>query len=234
MRHLERSAAELLKMDLRIGGGDWTPTPHGKFMAEVLARNNLVEGKEVLELGGGTGNHTIIMVRQGAQRIVTTEILPERLETTRRNVERNCPDARNVEYRVADWLRTPGAFDLVVTNPPFARSGKRNRRYFIDSLILDAHRRLRPDGLIVFVQSSMADLPKTRAWLEENGYAHEVLGRTEGPFRDSYFEDETFMEEVHRAPDGFKIRDGVYTETLYVVKARLERWEAPGSAHLPS
>ena len=120
-----------------MAGSDWTPTPHGRFMAEVLARHNLVSGKDVLELGGGIGNHTIVLVRQGAKQIVTTEIAPERSETTRRNVEHNCPDAQNVEYRVADWLDIVGRFDVVVSIPHFAKCGWQNRRYFIDSLILD-------------------------------------------------------------------------------------------------
>ena len=93
---------DLLEMDLVAGAEDWSPTPHGIFMAEVLAGDNVVRGKEVLELGGGLGNHTIILVRQGAKRVVTTEIGASRAETTRRNVEANCPGATNVEYRVAD------------------------------------------------------------------------------------------------------------------------------------
>jgi len=229
----EAAPEDLLRMELVAGEGDWAPTPHGKFLAETLAKHNLVRDREVLELGAGVGNHTILMVRQGASRIVATEIAEDRLKTARRNVERNCPDATNVEYRVADWLSTDGLFDVAVANPPFAKSGKRNRRYFIDSLILDAHKRLREGGLLVFVQSSMADIAKTRARLQENGYEPEILGSMQGPFRDYYFEDKSFMEEIRTVPDGFEIRDGTYIETLYVVKARLVPWAPPETAHLP-
>ena len=45
-----------------------------------------------------------------------------------------------------------------MSNPPFARSGQRNRRYFIDALILRASRVLCDEGELLFVQSSMADL----------------------------------------------------------------------------
>ena len=37
-------------------------------------------------------------------------------------------------------------WDCVVSNPPFAKSGKRFRRYFIDTFILDAHKLVRPGG----------------------------------------------------------------------------------------
>lgn len=224
----------LLAMELDARDGDWQPTPHGIFLGQVLAAHpELLAGRDLLELGGGVGNHTIVLVRQGAQSVTTTEIVPDRSETTRRNVERNCPDADNVVYRVADWLHTDGRFDVLVTNPPFAKSGKRNRRYFIDSLILDTHKRLNEGGDLIFVQSSMADIEKTRRRLIENGYEVEILGSSEGPFRDYYFEDETFMEEIRNVENGFEIRDGTYYETLYVVRARLVPRSPDEGAHLP-
>ena len=223
--------AEILDMDLSAGGDDWQPTPHGRFLAEVLAEHNIVQDREVLELGAGVANHTIVFVRQGAKQLVATEITQARIDTTRENVERNCPQAANVEYRVADWLGTEGQFDVVVTNPPFAKSGQRNRRYFIDSLILDAHKRLKPGGVLSFVQSSMADLGRTQRELERNGFRHEILGETRGAFRDYYFEDETFMREIQEVPNGFEVEDGTHYEHLYVLRAVLEPWSPPDGAH---
>ena len=43
MSSMEHTATELLDMDLAVEGNDWNPTPHGIFMANVLARNNLVK-----------------------------------------------------------------------------------------------------------------------------------------------------------------------------------------------
>ena len=223
---------ELLEMDLSVGGGDWKPTPHGEHLASVLAHQNLVADQEVLELGGGVANHTIILLRQGPTKLVTTEITKERLRTTRTNVEHNCGVDPRIEYRVANWLDTEGRFDVVISNPPFAKSGKQNRRYFIDRLILDAHHRLRRGGLLVFVQSSMADIAKSWRRLEENGYEPRRLGETEGPFRDYYFEDQTFMEEIQTVPDGFEVRDGTYYETLVVLGSRLRPWKPPAGADL--
>jgi len=222
----------LLDMDLSMGEDDWTPTPHGQCLAEVLAENNLVEGKTVLELGAGTGNHTTLLARQKAKQIVATEITGELISTTRANVERNVPDAP-VEYRVADWLATEGTFDMVISNPPFCVSGKQNRRYYIDSLILDAHKRLNSGGTLVFVQSSMADLDKTLSYLDENGYDAHVLGERSEPFRDYYFADETFMKEIQDVPNGFELRDGVHYETLSVVAGTLRPYTPPAIAHLP-
>jgi predicted RNA methylase len=224
---------ELLDMDLSGGEDDWTPTPHGQFLARMLAEHNVVQGLDVLELGAGVANHTILLQRQGARSIVATEITEDLLATTRRNLERNCPGADNVEFRVADWLDTPGTFDVVVTNPPFCKSGRQNRRYFIDSLILDGHKRLRPGGKLVFVQSSMADVAKTERRLRENGFTVERLGSTQGPFRDYYFEDATFMDEIRSVPNGFEVKDGTHYETLVVLLAELQPFTPPEGAHLP-
>lgn len=228
------SANDLLQMELAVPGDVWEPTPHGIFMSEVLAANNFVEGCRVLELGAGAANHTIIMLRQGATHLVATEISDEFLDSTRSNVARNCPSADNVEYRVADWLATEGKFDVVVTNPPFCKSGKQNRRYYIDSLILDAHHRLVPGGQLVFIQSSMADLKMTLRRLDQNGFDAEVVDSRRGPFRDYYFADESFMREIEEVPGGFQIEDGTYYETLFVVAARLREWSPPAGAHICS
>ena len=227
-----QSSHELLKMDLSMGGEDWVPTPHGECLAEVLAENNLVDGKTVSELGAGTGNHTILLARQGAKHIVATEITQALVDTTEVNVKRNVPDA-SMEYRVADWLSTEGRFDVLVTNPPFCKSGKQNRRYYIDSLILDTHKRLNENGTLVFVQSSMADLAKTLDRLNENGYDARVIGERSGPFRDYYFEDEDFMAESSAIEGGFELRDGVHYETLSVIAATLRSYTPPAGAHVP-
>ncbi len=212
-------------MDLVAEGDAWRPTPHGRFLAEVLASENLVENRRVLELGAGVANHTILLARQGAAEVVATEITEERIATTRTNVERNCSEeAERVTYVVADWLDVEGAFDVVVTNPPFCKSGKRNRRYFIDALILDAHKCLVDGGRLLFVQSSMADLGRTRRELERNGFRVEILDSTRGPFRDYYFEDPEFMREIQSVENAFEVVDGAYYERLYVIAATLEPW----------
>jgi predicted RNA methylase len=227
------STKSLLEMDLRAGTDDWSPTPHGHWLARMLAENDLVSGRDVLELGAGVANHTILIHRKGARSIVATEITEELLETSRENFERNCGTDVEIEFRVADWLSTPGRFDTVVANPPFCQSGKQNRRYFIDSLILDAHKRLRPGGELVFIQSSMADFGETERLLDRNGFDVEVVGTTSGPFRDYYFEDEQFMLEIERVDGGYEMRDGVHHEHLRVYRARLREWAPHSNAHTP-
>lgn len=87
-----------------------------------------------------------------------------------------------------------GPYDSVVANPPFAQSGKYNRRYFIDELILNAHKLLTSaDGVsstsagagatrtMVFVQSSAANVPLTMQRLAENGWEAWIVLRRDYP-----------------------------------------------------
>jgi predicted RNA methylase len=227
------SVDELLDMDLRGGDDDWTPTPHGAWLARMIASHDLIEGKDVLELGAGLANHTILLQRKGAKSIVATEITESLLGATRENFERHCGKHTGLDLRVANWLNTHGKFDLVVSNPPFCQSGKQNRRYFIDSLILDGFHRLRAGGELIFVQSSMADIQLTLNMLDRNGYDATELGRTSGPFRDYYFEDPVFMREIESVEGGYEERDGVKFETLVAFHAKLRPWRPHVNAHLP-
>ncbi len=207
------------ELHLDVPAGVWNPTPHGVHLGNVLAELDL-DGETVLELGTGCGLHAIAIARSGAESMVLTEIDDATLDNARHNLAKHDIDIP-VEYLVANWtsVETDELFDVVVTNPPFAKSGKRYRRYFIDTLIRDAHRLLKPGGKLVFVQSSMADLPRTLGMLDEEGATTEILGQVDGPFRDYYFEDAAFMREVASVPNGYHVRDGVYYETLTVLRA---------------
>ncbi len=196
------------------------PTPHAVHLAEMLLRLDFAR-MHVLELGTGCGIHAILLAKQNAARLTLTEIDATINDNARHNLQKHGIDVA-IEYLVADWTHVDaGPFDAVVTNPPFAKSGKRYRRYFIDTLILDAHKLVRPGGWLVFVQSSMADIPRSIRLMQENGMGVRIIGETDGPFRDYYFEDEEFMREIALIPGGYTIRDGVHHERLIVFQATL-------------
>ena len=208
------------RLDLDVPAGVWNPTPHGRLLGEALLELSF-EGKHVLELGTGCGIHAILLARRGAKRLTLTEIGTEILENARHNLLKHNVTLP-VDYHVADWTNLAGeGYDVLVTNPPFAKSGKRYRRYFIDTLILNAHKLVRPGGQLVFVQSSMADIPRTMKAFDENGMHVEVVRETSGPFRPYYFEDPTFMAEIAALPGAYQMIDGVHHERLMVFRATL-------------
>lgn len=200
--------------------GVWNPTPHGVHLGNMLLELDFT-GEDVLELGTGCGIHAILIARRGAARMTLTEIDQPILDCARHNLAKHGVDVPT-GLVVADWTCLPdAAHDVLVTNPPFGKARKTYRRYFIDALILHAHRLLRPGGRLVFVQSSMANVPRTLDFLAENGMSVRIVGETDGPFRDYYLEDEAYMTEMAAVPGGYELRDGTYYERLTVFEATL-------------
>ena len=214
------------EMHLDVPAGVWNPTPHGVHLGNMLMQMDF-SGEHVLELGTGCGIHAILLAHRGAAELTMTEIGAEINDNAEHNLKKNGIDIPR-SYHVADWTNVPGAshqgdvpWDTVITNPPFAKSGKVYRRHFIDSLILDAHKLARPGGRLIFIQSSMADIPRSLHYMKEHGMRVRIVGETDGPFRDYYFEDESYLLEMASIPGAYSLRDGRHYERLMVFEARL-------------
>jgi len=100
----------------------WKETNHGRTMSEALrglGNGNFFRGKRILELGGGIANHTIIMLENYPELLVTSEINEERLDVTRRTVLDHFLNDEQLpcEFRVADWLNVDGTYDCGYHKP---------------------------------------------------------------------------------------------------------------------
>lgn len=207
-------------LELDVPEGVWNPTPHGVHLGNQLAQLSF-EGQHVLELGTGCGVHAILIARRGAARLTLTEIEDSILENARHNLAKHGVETPT-DYVRADWVQVPGGpFDTVISNPPFGKSGKRYRRYFIDTLLLDAHKLVRPGGRLIFVQSSMADIPRSIRQMEECGMRVRIVAEVDHEFREYYFEDPQFLLEMARIPGAYSVRDGVHHERLITLEATL-------------
>lgn len=208
------------ELDLEVPGGVWNPTPHGVHLGNMISRLDFT-GAHVLELGTGCGIHAILLGLRGAKRLTLTEIDEPTLENCRHNLARNGVDVP-VDGHVADWTHLPDSdHDVLITNPPFAKSGKHYRRYFIDTLILNAHKLVRPGGQLIFIQSSMANIPRSITLMEECGMSVEILGETSGPFRRYYFEDPTYLKEMAAIPGAYWVHEGQHYERLIAFRSTL-------------
>ena len=242
-----------------ISGDDWFPTPHGWMLAEAIEFNpklaNIISDSKVLELGSGVGIHTILIAQKNPSKLYVTEITESRLEITRNTMEINKQNGKipktfdidkNMTYIIADWLHIDSLkednnnnkFDVIISNPPFAASGKRNRKYFIDELILNSGKYLIDNGYLIFVQSSMADIEDTILNLEKNKYYNiEIILAKSYYWRDYYFNDETFLDHcdsVQNKTNGkaFKIEEGgKRVEMIYVLIAQLSPYQHSTIAH---
>tara|TARA_B110001454_G_scaffold183746_1_gene179060 strand:- start:4100 stop:4786 length:687 start_codon:yes stop_codon:yes gene_type:complete len=209
-----------ITIDLSVPNGVWNPTPHGMHLGNMILNINF-ENAEVLELGSGSGNHSILIALKKPKKLTVTDINQTALDSTRHNLLKNNINIP-IEYLVADWTNVGiGPFDILITNPPFVKSGKRYYRYFIDSLINDAHKLVKPGGRLIFIQSSMADVKRSINLMEEWGMDVRIVGEHKGPFRDYYFEDEIFMQNIEKFSGAYEKKEGQYIETLTVFEATL-------------
>lgn len=209
-----------VKINLDVPEGVWNPTPHGMHLGNMILTLDFKD-EEVLELGSGCGNHTILIAQKKPKKLTVTELSQSILDNTRHNLLKNNIDLP-VEYVVADWTHIDkGPFDVLITNPPFAKSGKRYYRYFIDTLINDAHKLVKPGGKLIFIQSSMADVKRSIGLMNDWDMDVRIVGEFKGPFRDYYFEDEIFMQNIEKFSGAYEKEGNKYFETLTVFEAVL-------------
>jgi len=207
-------------LDLDVPEGVWTPTPHGMHLGNMILTLDL-KGTDVLELGSGSGNHTILISQHKPKKLTVTEISQDILNNTRHNLLKNNINMP-VEYLVADWTHVNrGPFDVLITNPPFVTSGKHYYRYFIDTLINDAHKLVKQGGRLIFIQSTVADIEKSLNLMKEWGMEVKIIGEQKVPFRDYYFEDEVFMNTIEKFTGAYEKIKHQYIETLVVFEATL-------------
>ncbi|MGW2374698.1 methyltransferase [Kitasatospora sp. NPDC001683] len=146
-------------------------------------------------MGTGTGAVAVVAAQAGA-RVTAVDVSWLALATAWANAQLNrC----RIRPRHGD-LGTPVAgrwFDLVVSNPPYVPAPSRDApprgtarswaagwdgRLLLDRICVQAPRLLRPGGVLLPVQSSLADIDRTTAALRRSGLAASVVARRRQAF----------------------------------------------------
>ncbi|GAA2279669.1 MULTISPECIES: HemK2/MTQ2 family protein methyltransferase [Kitasatospora] len=165
------------------------------LLLECLLRERLQAGVEVLDLGTGCGSLALAAARRGA-RVVAVDVSWHALFCAWLNARRQ---GCRVRLRHGD-LTAPVAderFDLVVSNPPYvpARRAAAPRhgiarawdagpdgRLVLDRFCAQAPHVLRPGGVLLVVQSAIADVAATLSALARGGVVARVTARRRQPF----------------------------------------------------
>ena len=126
-----------------------------------LEKVGLIRGK-VLDVGCGTGEHTILLTRLGYD-VLGIDFAPEADEQARRNAEANGVEAR---FEVADAMNLPGEprYDTIVDSALFHIFDDTDRPKYVASL----HNACRPGGIVVVL--ALSD--------QGRGFGPEVSGET--------------------------------------------------------
>ncbi|MCB0338964.1 MAG: methyltransferase [Bdellovibrionales bacterium] len=194
-----------------------------QFLSEVIRQNDFVQNRDVY-FPQGLATLSLSAVLSAEPRLVTcSERCSDEVEINRAVVEETGLDTKILKCIVADWVPVEGDFDAIVAIPAYFSSGKINRRYFLDALVLEAHKILRPHGEILFVQGSTADIERTQVELDRNGFDFNFVAQKAVSFPEAYLKDTAFMDEIRHIPNAFEMRNGFHFETLYAIRAVLAR-----------
>jgi release factor glutamine methyltransferase len=163
-----------------------------EILLTSLAAESVSAGSRVLDVGTGTGALAVAAAARGGV-VTAVDVSRMALATAFLN---GLLRGRRIRVRHGDLFApvTGHRFDLIVSNPPYVPEPARNRnpsrawdagpngREVLDRLCTQSRRMLRPGGVLLMVQSSVADVAKTCGLLRKSGMRTEVLARSRGSF----------------------------------------------------
>jgi len=120
--------AEFWGLPIRLNAATLAPRPDTETLVEIVleeARRRMAPDVRICDLGTGSGAIAIALLKELPEaRALATDISGEALAMARRNAERLGVLAR-LELRKVSFVEGPaGPFDIVVSNPPYVRSGE--------------------------------------------------------------------------------------------------------------
>ncbi|MEV1048282.1 HemK2/MTQ2 family protein methyltransferase [Streptomyces sp. NPDC049916] len=175
--------------------GVYRPQTDTLLLAAALGREGVGAGMDVLDLCTGSGALALHAARLGA-RVTAVDISRRAVASARLNAAlARLP----LTVRRGDLLRAlPGrTFDVVISNPPYVpapgpvvpryRAGRSwdaglDGRIVLDRICADAAAALRPDGLLLLVQSGLSRPDETLRRLSGSGLTASVTDRVSIPF----------------------------------------------------
>jgi methylase of polypeptide subunit release factors len=213
------------------------------FLLEHLA---VAPSAVAVDLGCGGGALAIETVKRGAARCWAIDLNSDAVFATHVAAraqfvsQRIIPMVASIED-VSELI--PDAIDLVVSNPPqlpelgvgtsrskrdMAYDGGADGRLLLDLVIANSaallKRSPRESGELFLVTTSVVGIAKTMLSLAGAGFVTDVVAQRDEPFRPVYHERLPAMRAEH-----YSVRDGIYFETLYILRSRL-----PGRSVLPN
>ncbi len=116
---------EFWGLDFVIGAGVFDPRPESETLVEAILRYRPKETAHMVDLGAGSGCLSLsVLAECPDMRGVGIDVLPEAVHMARHNA-RVLGLSSRAHFFIGDWMFDyQGAFDLVISNPPYICSGE--------------------------------------------------------------------------------------------------------------
>jgi HemK-related putative methylase len=150
-----------------------------------------VRGKDVLEIGTGTGITALVLAKRGARKVLATDINPRAVANTQKNIEKNDLSAL-VKVRESDIfsaISPDEKFDIIYWNMPFMWTEK-DYKYasmlerglfdpghtLADRFLSEGKNHLNPEGILLVGTADFGD-PRFGAFFRENHYSARLIAQ---------------------------------------------------------
>lgn len=168
----------------------YPPSHYAKNFVRILSEQPL-KGACVLDAGCGTGVLGIVAAKLGAD-VTCSDLNPRALHWTRINAKANGVEVKCVETEgITAFLGKP-VFDLVICNAPSnpgtynpvvtPRDNGPTGRQFLDAVLKDAKKILRPDGRLLSCSNSEQDWRLTRDILSSVWTSYKIIADVDESF----------------------------------------------------
>ncbi|MDY6773765.1 MAG: HemK2/MTQ2 family protein methyltransferase [Candidatus Nanohaloarchaea archaeon] len=163
----------------------YRPRKDSFLLKEVMEEQDL-EGKEVLDMGTGSGILALSAAGRGAE-TTAVDVNPEALEVIEEKAEERGLEVRVLESDLFDGVEDE--FDLIVFNPPYvpgseeglegeeAWNGGEDGRKITDRFVEQVGNYLKEGGKVLMVQSSRNDPEETLEAFTEKGMEAQIVRR---------------------------------------------------------
>lgn len=182
-----RGLKEFWSLEFEVSPAVLIPRPETELLVEeALALARPLGEPRVVEVGTGSGAVAVVLARELKRAVTATDNSPEALAVARRNAAKH---GAEVEFIEADLLSPfgEGAFDLVVSNPPYvprpdfatppelsfeprgALDGGEDGLEVVRQLTRQAPRVLAPGGWLL-LEVGLGQAPETTRLMEAAGF----------------------------------------------------------------
>ena len=168
----------------------WEPEDSAS-LRKIIVENAIVSGRDVLEIGTGTGLISVLCLENGAKSVVATDINAAAVANAAYNAAMLCPD-QTLDVRQVETGK-PGAFsvikptekfDLVISNPPWEDgvvTKPADHAFYdpgfqlMDTLLDGLPKHLKPGGRCLLAYGNVEAIRRLQAESAKRSYGFKIL-----------------------------------------------------------